>query len=140
MKTFKVGLPAEHLRKSLAMKSTLNIRQLMDRIDKYKRVEEDQIQGKGKAKMFPEKRDPRRGGYQGNRPRREFSNQTSFTGAQLVNLLFKKPVYQILEKIKSEPCFKWPNKMGRDSSRRNQSLYCHYHQDKVYTIEDCRTL
>ena len=31
--------------------------QLMDRIDKYKQVEEDQIQGKGKAKVFPEKRD-----------------------------------------------------------------------------------
>ena len=30
----------------------------MDRIDKYKRVEDDQIQGKGEAKMFPEKNDP----------------------------------------------------------------------------------
>ena len=58
MRTFKVGLPAEHeLRKSLMMKSTSNMRQLMDRIDEYKRVEEDQMQGKGKAKMFPEKRD-----------------------------------------------------------------------------------
>ena len=136
MRTSKVGLPAEHLRKSLAMKSTLNMRQLMDCIDKYKRVEEDQIQGKGKAKMFPENKDPQEGGYQGNRPRKEFSNQTSSTGAQLVNSLFKKPVYQILEKIKSEPCFKWPNKMGRDSSRRNQSLYCHYHQDGGHTIKD----
>ena len=64
MRTFKVGLPVEHeLRKSLTMKSALNIRQLMDRIDKYKRVKEDQIQGKGKAKLFPKKRDPRGGGY-----------------------------------------------------------------------------
>ena len=30
--------------------------------------------------------------------------------------------------------------MGGDSSRRNQSLYCYYHQDKGHTIEDCRTL
>ena len=37
MKTFKVGLPAEHeLRKSLTMKPALNMHQLMDRIDKYK--------------------------------------------------------------------------------------------------------
>ena len=58
MRTFKVGLPTEHeLRKSLTMKSALNIWQLIDRIDKYKRVKEDQIQGKGKAKMLPEKRD-----------------------------------------------------------------------------------
>ena len=69
VRTFKIGLPAEHeLRKSLTMKSALNMRQLMNRIDKYKRVEEDQIQGKGKAKMFPEMRDPWRGGYHGNRP------------------------------------------------------------------------
>ena len=44
MRTFKVGLPAEHeLRKSLTMKSALNMHQLMDRIDKYKRVEKDLI-------------------------------------------------------------------------------------------------
>jgi len=59
VKTFKVRLLTEHeLRKSLTMKSALNMHQLMDRIDKYKRVEEDQIQGKDKAKMFPKKRDP----------------------------------------------------------------------------------
>ena len=43
IKTFKVGLPAEHdLRKSLTGKPATNMRQLMDRIDKHKRVEEDQ--------------------------------------------------------------------------------------------------
>ena len=37
VRTFKVGLPTEHkLRKSLTMKPTLSMRQLMDRIDKYK--------------------------------------------------------------------------------------------------------
>ena len=41
--TFKRGLPIEHgLRKSLTGKPVTNVRQLMDRIDKYKRVEEDQ--------------------------------------------------------------------------------------------------
>ena len=43
IRTFKVGLPAEHgLRKSLTGKPVTSVRQLMDRIDKYKRVEEDQ--------------------------------------------------------------------------------------------------
>ena len=43
IRTFKVGLPAEHgLWKSLIGKPTTSVRQLMDRIDKYKRVEEDQ--------------------------------------------------------------------------------------------------
>ena len=42
--TFKAGLPAEHdLRKSLTGKPIASMRQLMDRIDKYRRVEEDQL-------------------------------------------------------------------------------------------------
>ena len=41
--TFKSGLPTEHgLRKSLTEKPVTSLRQLMDRIDKYKRVEKDQ--------------------------------------------------------------------------------------------------
>ena len=39
IRTFKVGLPTKHgLRKSLTGKPVNNVRQLMDRIDKYKRV------------------------------------------------------------------------------------------------------
>ena len=53
-KTFKVGLPAEHgLRKSLTGKLVTSLRQLMDKVDKYKRIEDDQLQGKGKAKVVP---------------------------------------------------------------------------------------
>ena len=90
--------------------------------------------------MFPEMRDPQRGGYQGNHPRGEFPNQAPSMGAQFVNSLFKEPIYHRLEKIKNEPYFKWPNKIGVDPSRRNQILYCHYHQDREQTIKDCRTL
>ena len=43
IRTFKVGLPAEHdLRKYLTRKPIRSMRRLMDRIDKYKQVEEDQ--------------------------------------------------------------------------------------------------
>ena len=43
IRTFKVGLPAVHgLRKSLTGKPTTNVHQLINRIDKYKKVEEDQ--------------------------------------------------------------------------------------------------
>ena len=72
----------------------------MDRIDEYKRVKEDQTQGKGKAKAFLEKRDSRGGGYHSNWPGRDFPNQTSSASAQVVSSLFKEPIYQILEKIK----------------------------------------
>ena len=41
---FKVGLPTEHeLRKSLTKKLTQSMRQLIDRIDKHKRVKDDQL-------------------------------------------------------------------------------------------------
>ncbi|XP_075633309.1 uncharacterized protein LOC142605751 [Castanea sativa] len=141
VRTFKVGLLTEHgLRKSLKMKAASNMRQLMDCIDKYKRVEEDQIQGKGKAKMFPERKDPRGVGYQGNRPKRDFSGHSLPVGTPLVNSFFKELVHQILEKIWNESYFRWPNKMSGDVSLRNQSLHCHYHQDKGHTMEECRTL
>ena len=40
--TFKVGLPAKHdLRKSLTGKPVTSVRLLMDRSDKYRRIEED---------------------------------------------------------------------------------------------------
>ena len=43
IRTFKFGLHAKHdLRKSLTRKPIRSVRQLMDRIDEYKRVEEDQ--------------------------------------------------------------------------------------------------
>ena len=42
--TFKAGLPTEHdLRKSLIGKPVTSLRLLMDRIDKYRRIEEDQL-------------------------------------------------------------------------------------------------
>ena len=43
IKTFKVGLPSEHnLRKSLRSQPVTSLHQLMDRVDKYKRIEDDQ--------------------------------------------------------------------------------------------------
>ena len=40
--TFKVSLPTEHdLRKSLTSKPVIGVLQIMDRINMYKRVEED---------------------------------------------------------------------------------------------------
>ena len=62
--TFKVGLPANHdLRKSLTGKPVTSVRLLMDRIDKYRRIEEDQLLGKGKVKVIhQERRDSRSDG------------------------------------------------------------------------------
>ena len=111
--TFKAGLPAEHdLRKSLTGKPVANVRQLMDQIDKYRRIEEDQLQGKGKAKVIPqERRDFRSDRVHNNRPRKDVVGQQGFANTQAVNAVFREPVQQVLEKIKNKLFFKWPNKM-----------------------------
>ncbi|XP_050286555.1 uncharacterized protein LOC126725731 [Quercus robur] len=94
--TFKAGLPADHdLRKSLTGKPVTSVHQLMDRIDKYRRVEEDQLQGKGKAKIIPqERRDFRSNRYNSNRPRKDFVGQSGSADTQVVNVIFREPVQQ----------------------------------------------
>ena len=73
--TFKLSLPAVHgLRKSLTGKPVISIRQLMDQIDKYKKVGEDQQQGKRKSNVIlQEMRDFRSDRYNNDKPRRDFA-------------------------------------------------------------------
>ena len=113
VRTFKVSLPFEHgLRKSLTGKPVTSLRQLIDRVDKYKRIEDDQQQGKGKAKVIPqEMRDFKSNRYSNNRPRRDYINQSGLNNTQVVGAVFREPVHQVLEKIKNERFFKQPNKM-----------------------------
>ncbi|XP_065615629.1 uncharacterized protein LOC136061593 [Quercus suber] len=140
--TFKNGLPMGHgLRKSLIGKPATSVRQLMDRIDKYKRVEEDLLQGKGKEKAIPqERRDSRSDRYNNARPRRDFIGQSGATNAQAVGAVFREPVHRVLEKIKNELYFKWSNKMSGDPEKRNQDRYCQYHRDHGHATEDCRNI
>ncbi|XP_023879290.2 uncharacterized protein LOC111991723 [Quercus suber] len=142
IRTFKVDLPTEHgMRKFLIGKPANSVGHLMDRIDKYKGVEEDQQQGKGKANVSPqEMRDFRLDKYNNNRPQRDFFGHSGSATTQMVNTMFREPVHQVLDKIKNEPFFKWPNKMEGDPMNRNQSLHCQYHKDRGHTTEDCRTL
>ena len=81
IRNFKIGLLAKHnLRTSLTKKPVRSVRRLMDHIDEYKRVEEDQQQGKGKAKVIPQdRRDFRSDKYNNNRPQRDFARQSRST-------------------------------------------------------------
>ena len=117
--TFKSNLLAEHgLRKSLTGKPATSVRQLMDQIDKYKRVKEDQMQGRGKEKAIPqERRDFKSNRYTNSRPRRDFAGQPKTTSTRSIGAVFREPVHQVLEKIKNEPYFRWPNKMARESPK-----------------------
>ncbi|XP_065632669.1 uncharacterized protein LOC136068844 [Quercus suber] len=139
---FKNGLPMGHgLRKSLTGKPATSVRQLMDQIDKYKQVEEDLLQGKGKEKAIPqERRDSKSDRYNNARLRRDFIGQSEATSAQAVGAVFRESVHRVLEKIKNEPYFKWPNKMSGDPEKRNQDRYCQNHQDHKHATKDCRNL
>ena len=94
VRTFKVGLPSEHsLRKFLTNKPVTSLRQLMDRVDKYKRIEDDQQQGKGKAKVIPqERRDFKSDRYSNNRPRRNYVDQSGSNNTQVVGAVFREPM------------------------------------------------
>ena len=74
------------------------------------------------------------------RPQGDLTIQEPVEQMGEVNVMFKKSVHRILDRIKHEPFFRWPNKMRGDPSRRNQNLYCTYHRDKGYTTEQCRML
>ena len=122
-------------------KPVTSLRQLIDRVDKYKRIEDDQQKGKGKAKVIPqERRDFRSDRYSNNRPRRDYVDQSGSNNTQVVGAAFREPVHQVLEKIKNEPFFKRLNKMVGNPEKQNRNIYCQYHQDHGYTIEDCRSL
>ena len=84
--------------------------------------------------MIPqERKDFRSDRVYNNRPRKDFFGQLGSTNTQAINAVFREPVQQVLEKVTNESFFKWLNKMAGDPMRRNQSLYCHYHQDHEHT-------
>ena len=55
-------------------------------------------------------------------------------------MVFKELVHKILDRIKNESFFIWPNKMKGNPSWRNQNLYCIFHRDKRHTTEQCWVL
>ena len=135
--TFRMGLlENSELRESLTKRPPEDMRQLMRCIEEYKRLEDDRLQNKGKA-LLVNRSWP---GIFPPRPRRDLRIQELEMQLGEENVAFKEPVHKIVDRIKNEPFFRWPNKMGGDPSRRNQNLYCTYHRDKRHTIEQCRVL
>ena len=63
-------------------------------------------------------RDFRSNRYNNSWPRRDFAGQSGPTNTQVVNAVFRELVHQVLEKVKNEPFFKWPNKRIRLSLRK----------------------
>lgn len=108
-------------------------------IEEHKRLEDNRLQGKGKALVaFQYQKKHRSEGFQ-PRPWRDAKGKNPNGRAEGVNVAFKEPVHKILDRTKHESYFQWPNKMGKDLARRNQRLYCTYHRDKGHTTKQCKT-
>ena len=119
------------LRESLTRRPPEDMRQLMRRIEEYKCLEDDQLQNKGKAPSLNHSRQ----GVLPLRPQKDLRMQEPEAQMGEVNVAFKEPVHKIIDRIKNESFFRWPNKMRGNSSRKNQNLYCTYHKDKGHTTE-----
>ena len=66
--------------------------------------------------------------------------QSGSNSTQTVGAVFREPVHQVLEKVKNESFFKWPNKMVGNPKKQNRNLYYQYHRDHGHTTKDCRSL
>ena len=65
----------------------------MDRVDKYKRIKDDQQQGKAKAKVVSQERKDFRSNRYNNRPRRDYAEQPGLNNNQVVGPVFREPVH-----------------------------------------------
>ncbi|XP_075655157.1 uncharacterized protein LOC142625367 [Castanea sativa] len=125
--TFWLGLPKDsELRESLTKRPPEDMRQLMRRIEEYKWLEDNRLQNKGKAPVVS---NPRQGSFQ-SRPRKELRIQELEVWVGEVNVLFKKSVlHKIVDRIKHEPYFRWPNKMG--VTRQEEIRTCTIHTTNI---------
>ena len=129
------------------------MKELMARANRFIRAEEDEVRGRenfglsqkdrsSKEDKRSSRREDRRKDPSPDRHRalstdRRRAPSTSATASgsgrkfrreaathRAVNTVFKKPIYKLINKIKTQPFFKWPQPMRGDSSSRDQSKFC----------------
>ena len=77
---------------------------LMEQVEEYKRLEDDQLQDKAKAKALAvEKKDVK--ANQDPRSWRDFFSQAQKPRSEIVSSLYKEHMYRSVEKIKNESYF-----------------------------------
>ena len=92
--TFRLGLPEDfEQQESLTRKPLEDMRQLMRRIEEYKRLEDDRLQSKSKASVVNR---PRQGSFQ-SRPRKDLRIQELEAQKGEVNVTFKELVHMIVD-------------------------------------------
>jgi hypothetical protein len=140
LQAFKLGLPpSTGLRQSLTKRPFTTLKKLMDRVERFVRVEEDGGSTNAVSSEAPVQ--PPSSRYQGrtSQASKASSVPTNYASSfcKAFQTVFKEPIQRILDKIKGKPFFVWPSKLIGDPEVRNQNLYCFYHRDKGHLTENC---
>ena len=74
----------------------------------FRSLKDDRLQSWGKAPLLNHSQQ----GIFPLRPRKDLRMQDPKAQIREVNVAFKEPVHKIVDRIKNESFFRWPNKMG----------------------------
>ena len=127
------------------------MKELMTRANRFILSEKDEVRGRKNFGLTKKDQPSKADGRSSRRedrcrepsPNRRRAPSTSATASgsgrrsgheaasfKAVNTIFKEPIYRLLNKIKAQPFFKWPQPMKGDPSSRDQSKFCAYHKQK----------
>ena len=144
LQAFKLGLPpSTGLHQSLTKRPPITLKKLMDRVERFVRVEED---GGNTNAMITEAPIPSTPAPPPNSRSQGRISQAPKASSALIGYappsckafqtVFKEPIHRLLDKIKGKPFFVWPSKLIGDPTVRNQNLYCFYHRDRGHLTEN----
>uniref|UniRef100_A0A2N9FX58 Uncharacterized protein n=1 Tax=Fagus sylvatica TaxID=28930 RepID=A0A2N9FX58_FAGSY len=140
LQAFKLGLPpSTGLRQSLTKRPPTTLKKLMDRVERFVRVEEDGGNTNAVVSEVPVSPPVSRPPVRTAQAPKARSAPTSYAAPsyKAFHTVFKEPIHRLLDKIKGKPFFVWPSKLIGDPAVRNQNLYCFYHRDKGHVTENC---
>ena len=124
--SFKNGLKDDcPLRKSLAKTLPKSMEELMARIEKYARAEED-TSGNKEVKQEKGNGSPKRGRGT-NGPTKQ---ETELKGKQAVTTVFRIPIHKVLDQIRNQPYFRTPARTPGEFMGRNVGRRCAYHNEE----------
>ncbi|XP_028081227.1 uncharacterized protein LOC114282689 [Camellia sinensis] len=122
---------------SLAKTLLKSMEDLMARIKKYARVEEDK-KTKKVSVVKQEKRNDISKRSRGNNGIDKPKHGLRVT--QAMSTVLKISIYRILEKIKKQPYFRAPQKTSEEYMDRNPGKNCAYHDENGHMTQGCWTL
>ncbi|KAK3037092.1 hypothetical protein RJ639_029934 [Escallonia herrerae] len=126
--------PGTPLRFSLNKCPPENMSDLLDRVEKYLRAEEDSTTSHQEEIHSGQKRRDRPEGKNQDEPKRPRALiSKSFTPLNTTR-------EHILHQIKGQNIIKWPKPMRGPAERRDTQVYCHFHKDHGHTTEECKVL